>query len=186
MNKWICPSRALAALASRCGSDCLLAGMPLVWGFCMATVSLFGGWLGEVVVAPGAPPLGPMPGEGCEALMGAFSLMAGLAAGALASFFRLMTLKWSVLNLIITAPLLMVEPSLGDWISRRGASAAKAAITAHRTNAIGRTNLAYNLDISLLLLREIGWGAGKKWLAVKGGSVTQMEVYCDRGYDFGR
>src|SRR2546423_10259372 len=96
-----------------------------------------------------------MPGEGCEALMGGFSLMAGLAAGA--SFFRLMTLKWSVLNLIITAPLFMVEPSLGDWISMRGVSAAKAAITAHRTNAIGRTNLADNLDISLLLLRELGW-----------------------------
>src|SRR5438105_15501364 len=96
-----------------------------------------------------------MPAEGCEALIGAFSLMAGLAAGA--SFFRLMTLKWSVLNLIITAPLLMVEPSLGDWISRRGASAAKAAITAHRANATGRANLADNLDISLLLLREIGW-----------------------------
>src|SRR5438477_1483203 len=86
-----------------------------------------------------------MPGDDCEALMGALSLIAGLAAGA--SFFRLMTLKWSVLNLIITAPLLMVEPSLGDWISRRGASAAKAAITAHRINAVGRTSLADNLDI---------------------------------------
>src|SRR5438105_5706463 len=140
--------------------------MPLVSGFCIATVSFEGGWLGEVVVAaPGPPALGPMPGEGCEALMGAFSLMAGLAAGALASFFRLMTLKWSVLNLIITAPLLMVEPSLGDWISRRGASAAKAAITAHRTNANGRTNLADNLDISLLLLRGMRWEERQEGLA---------------------
>src|SRR5437660_1975484 len=138
--------------------------MPLLSGFCMATVSFEGGWLGEVVVAaPGPPALGPMPGEGCEALIGAFSLIAGLAAGA--SFFRLMTLKWSVLNLIITAPLLMVEPSLGDWISRRGASAAKAAITAHRTNAIGRTNLADNLNISLLLLRELGWAKREERLA---------------------
>src|SRR5438477_7211545 len=110
-----------------------------------------------------------MPGDDCEALMGAFSLIAGLAAGA--SFFRLMTLKWSVLNLIITAPLLMVEPSLGDWISRRGASAAKAAITVHRTNAIGRINLADSLDISLLLLRELGWEKGEEGLRGIPGSL---------------
>src|SRR5438477_13078145 len=106
-----------------------------------------------------------MPGEGCEALIGAFSLMDGLAAGALASFFRLMTLKWSVLNLIITAPLLMVEPSLGDWISMRGVSAATAAITAHRANAIGRINLADSLDITLLLLTELGWEEREEGLA---------------------
>ena len=36
---------------------------------------------------------GPMPGLDCEALMGAFSFIAGPAAGATFSFFRLMTLK---------------------------------------------------------------------------------------------